>query len=209
MVWKSDEYFRPLLRCEKSSVISDHCYGVRDWLLMQFMLSSNTHNSLYLCGVGLLAGIQCGDSGKVRIIWEIVDELMQKIDDAVKLYQNLKKNQWSCMHIAVAILTGLQGLCSFTQCKHFLFFFMLHTSPDSSTITLLQRRQQGWKWAGGGSAEWWTINELMTAKCRPQVDVWGAEFMLTEWVNGNGLVLWLQEVHTDCKMLKNRSWGMQ
>ena len=132
---------------------------------MQFMLSDNTYSSLHLCDVDLLTNIQCDDSKKVRIIWEIVDELTQKIDDIMKLYQNLKKNQQNHMHIAVAILTELQNLCSFAQHKYFLFFFMLHISSDSSTITLLHWRQQSWKKTDDRSAEWWIINELTTAKC--------------------------------------------
>ena len=117
----------------------------RDWFLMQFMLSDNTYNSLHLCDVDLLMSTQHDDSRKVRIIWEIVDELMQKIDSTMKLYQNLKKNQWSCIHIVVTILTESQSWCSFTQCEYFLFFFTSHIFSDSSTITLLQQRQQSWK----------------------------------------------------------------
>ena len=135
------------------------------------MLNNNTYNSLHLCDVDLLMNTQCDDSKKVRIIWKIVDELMQKIDDVMKLYQNLKKNQQSCIHIAVAILIRSQNLCSFAQHKYFLFFFMLHISLNSSTITLLQQRQQNWKRINDESVKWWTINKSATTKYELQVNV--------------------------------------
>ena len=191
------------LQTQKNHV--DH----RDWLLMQFMSDDDTYNSLYLCDVDLLMSIQCDDDEKVKIVWEIVNELMQKIDDAVKLYWNLKKNQQSHMHIIIAILTELQSLCSFAQCKYFLFFFTLHIFSSSSTITLLHWRQQSWKRADDESVKQWMIDELMTTKCRSQINVWKTEFMSAEQINSNRLMLWLQEVCTDCETLKNRSWRTQ
>ena len=138
----------------------------KNWFLMQFILSNNTYNSLHLCDVNLLMSIQHNDNKEIRIIWKVVDELTQKIDDVMKLYWNLKKNQQNCMHIVIIILTELQNLCSFVQHKYFLFFFMLHIFPDSLTITLLQQRQQNWKRIDDESVKWWVIDKSATTKCR-------------------------------------------
>ena len=109
---------------------------------MQFMLNSNVYNSLYLCDVDLLINIQCDDNEKIRIVQKIINELMQNVNNAVKLYQNLKKNQQNHIHIVITIFTELQSLCSFIQYKYFLFFFTLQIFSDSSTIILLQQKQQ-------------------------------------------------------------------
>ena len=113
------------------------------------------------------------------------------------------------MHIVITILTESQSLCSFVQHKHFLFFFMLHIFSSSSTITLLQWRQQSWKRADDESVKWWIINESTTAKCEFQVDVWETKFMSTEQINNNKLMLQLQEICADHKTLKNKSWKIQ
>ena len=143
----------------------------KNWLLMQFILSDNIYNSLHFCDVDLLMSIQCDNSEKIRIVWEIVDELTQKIDNVMKFYQNLKKNQQNCIYITVAILIELQSLCSFVQHEYFLFFFMLYIFSSSSTIILLQWRQQSWKKIDDESVKWWTINESVTTKCKSQINV--------------------------------------